>query len=369
MLPKELSRGQRWALWSGLGLFLCMVYSIIDLFAGYEITVFVFIWGFGSSYLWAFLWPFIAAGARKWPPVRPWPLFLHLCLSILLGFLGSLFFTGLIYLIRAGYYGLSFDFQIAFPSMISYFFFAKIVFYWAVVAADRAMFYFTAFRREEVRRAELARELSEAQLATLRAQLQPHFLFNTFHGIAALIRTRRNQDALDTLLQLGSLLRFTLDAGRRALIPLAEELSFLQDFMAIEQRRFSDRLRFTKLIQAEAKQALVPAMVLQPLAENAIRHGIEADPEAGRIQLRVWIEGQRLFMELRDDGPGLKRDYREGVGLGHTRRHLLHRYGDEACFEIATQQPKGTRVSVSLPLQWEAPTEKEDAHVSRDDRG
>jgi LytS/YehU family sensor histidine kinase len=237
--------------------------------------------------------------------------------------------------------------------MTGYFFFAMVTFYWVVVATDRALFFFSAYRREEVRRAEMARELTAAQLEALRSQLQPHFLFNTFHGIAALIRTGRTQAALDTLLQLGSLLRFTLDAGRRGLIPLGEELAFLEDFMAIEQRRFSDRLVFAMDVADEARQVMVPAMVLQPLVENAVKHGVEEDPDAGKVSLVSRLEDGRLHMDLFNDGPRLKQGFSEGVGLSNTRRRLAHRYGDDYAFEIANAPESGVCVHLSFPVHVE----------------
>lgn len=353
LLPTEITQGRPWVFWSGIGLFLSLIYFINDWLSGFHLSFFLLVWGFGSAYLWALSWPFIARCARRLPPVNLRNITVHLVLSILLGVLGSLFFTWLLFLMRSVINGHPFNFQRAFASMVNYFFFAMIIFYWAVVAADRAFYYLSAYRREELRRAEMARVLSEAQLEVLRSQLQPHFLFNTFHGIAALMRTGRSQLALDTLLQLGSLLRFTLDAGRRGLIPLAEELAFLKDFMAIEQRRFSDRLNFTLTVDEEAKAVLVPAMILQPLAENAIHHGLEADPDAGNITLEIWVASDRLHMVLEDDGPGLKEGYREGIGLGTTRRRLEQRYGNGSTFCIGKGSGKGVKVRLSLPLAFE----------------
>jgi hypothetical protein len=224
-----------------------------------------------------------------------------------------------------------------------------------------AFAYFTRFRRQalaaahaESRAARLQLNLAEARIHALRMELNPHFLFNTLNAVAGLVRKREHDAAVDMLARLGDLLRTTLDRQMPAEVPLSDELSYLARFVDIELVRFGDRLRVTWDIDPDVRAALVPPLILQPLVENALRHGIGRRP--GPAQLRVSARRSGLHVELavRDTGDGLVpsdgRVPREGIGLSNTRARLAELYGPEAAsLDVADVPGGGVRARVMLP--------------------
>jgi two-component system, LytTR family, sensor kinase len=226
--------------------------------------------------------------------------------------------------------------------------------------------YFTRFRRmavaaarTESRAARLQLNLVEARIHALRMELNPHFLFNTLNAVAGLVRKREHDAAIDMLARLGDLLRTTLDREMPAEIPLADELGYLSRFVDIELVRFGDRLRVTWDIDPDVRAALVPPLILQPLVENALRHGIGRRP--GPAQLRVSARRSGLHVELavRDSGDGLialdGRAPRDGIGLSNTRARLAELYGPEAAsLDVADVPGGGVRARVLLPFHTTA---------------
>jgi LytS/YehU family sensor histidine kinase len=204
------------------------------------------------------------------------------------------------------------------------------------------------YREREVHAARLETELAAARLDALTAQLQPHFLFNTLNSIATLMR--RDVDAAEEMLaHLGALLHKTLRSGERHEVTLAEELELLEQYLAIMQIRFEDRLVVRKNIDAGVTGASVPQLVLQPLVENAIRHGISRRPGAGLIEIAATRLGQSLEITVRDDGDGMVGES-EGIGLSNTRRRLRQLYGDAQALELAPAAEGGLRVTLRVPL-------------------
>ena len=186
--------------------------------------------------------------------------------------------------------------------VLRYFHFAFII-YWVIVAAAHATEYYKSTRDGELESLALQAELTQAQLAALRMQLQPHFLFNTLHTIASLVREGRGEAATATIARLGDLFRQTLGNVQRNEVPLREELSFIEAYLEIEQSRFSDRLAVRFEVGPDTLEAWIPTMALQPLVENAIRHGIARDPSAGRVEVSARRRDQSLRVEVRNDGP------------------------------------------------------------------
>jgi sensor histidine kinase YesM len=204
------------------------------------------------------------------------------------------------------------------------------------------------YRERELHAARLEAELASARLDALTAQLQPHFLFNTLNSISSLMR--RDVDAAEEMVvHLGALLHKTLRSGERHEVTLAEELELLEQYLAIMQIRFQDRLVIRKNIDAGVTGASVPQLVLQPLVENAIRHGISRRPGAGLIEIAATRLGQSLEITVRDGGEGLAGDS-EGIGLSNTRRRLRQLYGDAQALELAPAAEGGLRVTLRLPL-------------------
>ncbi len=210
-------------------------------------------------------------------------------------------------------------------------------------------------RREEQLRAERLRaDLAAAQLRALTLQLQPHFLFNALNAVGALIITERNREAFEVLGRLGELLRALLAIERREEVSLREELELVESYVGIEQARLGNRLRVEWDVAPDVVSAQVPPMLLQPLVENAIRHGVSRSPEGGRLTIAARRRDTRLSLDVCDDGPGpsaprQRVDSGGGVGLENTRQRLSHLYGDESRLDLV-RDGDWTRLRVELPF-------------------
>ena len=223
--------------------------------------------------------------------------------------------------------------------------------YWAIVGLSHALLYYRESRARELRAAQLETRLVAAQLTTLQQQLHPHFLFNTLHAISSLMH--KDVNAADrVLIQLSDLLRITLEHSGRQDITLDAELGALSKYLAIEQTRFADRLVVRFEIQPETLDCLVPSLLLQPLVENAIKYGVARKAGPGHVDVRARHEGDKLVLEVRDDGAGLTEDaltaLQKGIGVSTTRARLQHLFGADYRFEFH-RLPQGLAVIVALP--------------------
>ena len=227
----------------------------------------------------------------------------------------------------------------------------NLLIYWVLVGATHALHYYDRFRERELRATQLEAELAQSQLHRLKMQLQPHFLFNALNAISTLIET--DPEAADRMLsQLASLLRESLRADAPHEVSLREELSFLDRYLEIEKTRFADRLSVSFEIDPDILDARVPNLLLQPLVENAIRHGIARRAGAGRVGVRAWRENGSLRLEVKDDGPGLPDAAKEcsGIGLGNTRARLERLHGNDYRLELSNSPEGGALASVRLPF-------------------
>ena len=212
-----------------------------------------------------------------------------------------------------------------------------------------AISYHDAYRARETRAAQLEAQLTGAQLDVLRMQLHPHFLFNTLHGISGLM-VRDVPAARRMMSRLSDLLRLSLDDATEQEVSLADEMDFLGRYVEIQLMRFGDRLTVTIDVEAEAAGQSVPRLLLQPLVENAIRHGTSRLARPGVVALRAYVAEERLRIEIRDNGAGLGREPPvEGIGLRNTRERLRQLYGSHQRFEIASHPDGGTLVRIELP--------------------
>ena len=227
--------------------------------------------------------------------------------------------------------------------------------YGAVVGIVYATDFYRRFRERELLASQLAAQLAQARLSALRMQLNPHFLFNTMNTIAMQVRKAANDDAVRMLAGLSDLLRYMLEDSRPSEVPLSEELAFVQRYLAIEQVRFQDRLRIEVDAAPGTANALVPTLILQPLAENAIRHGISRRSQAGRIVIRARRAGDHLLLEVEDDGPGLSSDLTPapgtGLGLKNTRARLEQLYGNDQALDLTDAPAGGAWVTIRLPYR------------------
>lgn len=223
--------------------------------------------------------------------------------------------------------------------------------YWAIVGVSLALTYYREARERTLRASQLETRLVEAQLQTLQRQLQPHFLFNTLHAISALMHKDVNQ-ADRMLSRLSELLRLTLEKVGVPEVRVKDEIEFLEKYLQIEQTRFQDRLSVSFDVQPETLDAWVPTLVLQPLVENAIKHGVAPRPGPGRIDIRARHDGKWLHLEVRDNGDGLSVNalaaLQKGVGLSNTHARLKHHFGLDYRFEFC-REPGGLTVRVVIP--------------------
>jgi two-component system LytT family sensor kinase len=225
--------------------------------------------------------------------------------------------------------------------------------YFTVLGCVYAFSYFIEAREREAQAARLSAQLAEARLGALRMQLNPHFLFNSLNAIAVLVREQNTADASRMLALLGDILRQVLASDQPHEVPLAEELRFVEQYLAIEQVRFSDRLRVHWSVEERARAAMVPGFVMQPIVENAVKHGVASRAEAGRIDIAARVIGSHLELVVQDGGVGLSTAQPEGVGLSNTRERLGTLYGDAASLALESVPTGGTRVVLTIPFRVE----------------
>ena len=224
-------------------------------------------------------------------------------------------------------------------------------YYGPILIAGYIAVYYARLRKEEVRAANLSSELAQSQLRALKMQLQPHFLFNTLHSISTLVYTDAKR-ADRMIIQLSDLLRTTLD--ERDFVSLREEIEYVQKYLGIEEMRFSDRLTVYFDIAPETLEWTVPFLILQPLVENAVKHGISKKVHRGMISVAASADGEWLRLKVVDNGPGLAStelglSARQGVGLKNTRHRLEQVYREEFQFLIRSDRGSGTIVEISIP--------------------
>jgi two-component system, LytTR family, sensor kinase len=223
--------------------------------------------------------------------------------------------------------------------------------YFTVLGCVYAFTYYREARERETREARLAAQLSEAKLSALKMQLHPHFLFNSLNAITVLVRDQRTQEAADMLELLSRLLRQVLQTEQGEFVTLSQELQFIEQYLSIEQVRFSDRLQVRWSIDDSLRGALVPAFILQPLVENAVRHGIAKRIENGIIEIAATTEETWLVLSVIDNGPGYEPIREAGVGLVNIRLRLQTLFGEQAELKLLPAPGGGTIAMLRLPLR------------------
>jgi two-component system LytT family sensor kinase len=313
-----------------------------------------FLWAVGDWSAWSIVAPLPLLLARRWPLGT-----LGLVRGTLVyaaGFLGTLVVHAGLYLALDRLIGTAWRPEDPFVTMWGLYIIKKAAFdllvFAALVGLMHGLGYYALYRERELQTARLTAQLAESRLHVLATQLQPHFLFNTLNTVSALIR--RDPDGADRVIaRLGDLLRMSLQREGVPCATIKDELAFLDPFVEIQRTRFQDRLTVRVAVAPDVLDALVPALLLQPLVENAIKHGME--PKAGAVTVVVTVrrEGARLLIEVCDDGRGVPSEgpSREGIGLGNTRARLQELYGAEASFSIAPGAAGGCCVRIALPFR------------------
>jgi LytS/YehU family sensor histidine kinase len=235
------------------------------------------------------------------------------------------------------------------------FFLFDVLVYWAIFGVGYAFDYRERYRQRESQASQLKAQLAKAQLESLKMQLHPHFLFNTLHTIAGLVRGNDKGPAVNMISGLSDLLRRALESADEQEVTLREEVKFIELYLGIQKVRFSDRLTVQMDIAPDTLNALVPNLILQPLVENAIRHGISHKNAAGLLIIRSYRQNGDLHITVSDDGPGLRGDWRteksEGIGLANTNERLKHLYGKKHRFDLRDGTTGGTTASIAIPFR------------------
>jgi two-component system LytT family sensor kinase len=357
-----------WLAWTLAGLFYVTQDFVTRLYRSEPVPLLQLFAGWmAAMYICAAFTPAILWLGRRWPVERGHRL-KHIALHLGCGAVFSVVSAILeapVLLALGAFPAASQPLQAAVSLLLVYSFHGGVVRYWAVVGLQAAFrLHQRAKDRErealelKVRSSQLAEQLAAAQLGALKMQLQPHFLFNTLGAIMVLIQQQRGKQAEAMLARLGDLLRLTLDDVDAQEVPLWRELEFLRLYLSIEQVRFQDRLNVEITAGPEVSDAHVPHMVLQPIVENAVRHGLGQSEDAVLIEVRVIKTGSSLVITVSDNGPGSPspRFAGKGIGLANTRNRLKHLYGDGATLVAENGPTRGVQVTITMPFRL-APSE------------
>ncbi|WP_437878988.1 sensor histidine kinase [Sorangium sp. So ce513] len=242
-----------------------------------------------------------------------------------------------------------------FSKLMSLYLDIELIIYWGLLAIVHASDYHRKYRERALAAAQLETKLVQAELQALKMQLHPHFLFNTLHAIAVLVRKQETQASVRMITGLSELLRMALESAGKQIVPLKQELDFLDRYLEIEKTRFQDRLTVRTDVAPEALDAEIPNLILQPIVENAIRHGIAPRASSGSVTIAARREDHRLVVEVTDDGKGLSDGWAgeasEGTGLGNVRARLRQLYPGDHRLTIARRPEGGVLATVAVPFR------------------
>jgi two-component system, LytTR family, sensor kinase len=345
--------------WSFVGLVFLGYNWLFYMSEGLRMPAGLSVWIIVGWLFWVPLTPIVTHFARRYPVDRTrWMrrVALHLLLATALTTISVILFV----LLR-GAVSLAEEegvrFLTSFKATLLRTFFMDLLVYMVIVAVIHAIDYYKKYREQDLRSVNLEHQLARAQLQTLRMQLNPHFLFNTLHAIHSLME-EDPRSARRMLVDLSDLLRLSLEQVGDQEVSLAQELAFLDRYLKIEQVRFQDRLTVNIDIDERLMEASVPNLILQPLVENAIKHGISRKAGLGKIDIVARREGDELCIEVLDNGPGIRekrnRSGRAGVGIRNTRERLLQLFGDDHEFKLENRPEGGAAATLRLPLRLQS---------------
>lgn len=242
---------------------------------------------------------------------------------------------------------------------ITYSFHTGFLLYWVILGSGAAYASYRRARERQLQSARLQVELGRARLGVLEAQIRPHFLFNALNAVAMLIRAKEDQRAVEMVAHLGELLRESLKSGPHHEVRLAREVELAGRYLHVERCRFGQRLKVEVDIPAALERAMVPHLVLQPLVENAVRHGISRSTGQGVVRIAAAMEGEQLVLEVHDNGPegppapGTVADQGSGVGLDNVRSRLEQLYGPAGSLSLERRPGEGTVARIAVPYHLE----------------
>ncbi|MGH7446930.1 MAG: sensor histidine kinase, partial [Longimicrobiales bacterium] len=319
--------------------------------------------------MWAALTPLIIALARSVRPERGWLTFglVHFPAAMLFSLVHHAVVGFLYYLthtrgamVPAGGEIVAMTPVLQIRVIFAGYFILNLLTYFAVLAAYYGHEFYKRHREGELRAARLEASMHRARLAALRMELNPHFLFNTLNAVAGLVRRQDNPGAVRMLARLAELLRATLEQGTDPEVPLEKELELLSTYLEIERIRFGTRLEFDVSADSSARTALVPPMILQPLVENAVKHGVARQAGPARVRVQAVARGDDLVLCVTNTGPqnpmaaSAEPGPNGGIGLANTRQRLVELYGSRAELVLEATADGGASATIRLPLHAEA---------------
>lgn len=319
-------------------------------------------------YITAALTPAVLWLGRRWPiERRTWRTRVPLHLALSIAFSAVELALETVAFIQLGLLEsiMKHSFAIGFPVLVVAGFHENMITYWGLLGIQSGFRYYRGFQERELHASELKAQLVRAQLSALKMQLQPHFLFNTLNAIMVLVRQHHGRQAEQMLARLSDLLRCVLEDVEAQQIPLRRELEYLRLYLSIEQVRFEDRMSVEISADDTALDAAVPHMGLQPIVENAVRHGIGRVASAGTIRISVSRTDDTVVVRVSDDGPGLDApDLAEGrgIGLANTRARLHQLYGDTASLKVENGE-RGAVATMTLPYRAADEIPETDIHA------
>jgi two-component sensor histidine kinase len=308
---------------------------------------------------WALATPLIVHLNRRFPPVqlrplRTWAYHLAACASISVVSTAAsayMYSAWNPYLIAQNQ-----PFLTLWKGRLSYYTLEALILYSMVLMVSFVLDARERLSRHQADTARLNEQLSKAQLNALRRQIEPHFLFNALNAIAGLVRERKNDAAVSMIAGLSDFLRRTIEDSNRHEVPLREEMEFVEKYLEIQKVRFADRLRLDVDVPQDLLLAQVPALILQPIVENAVKHGIAKRVHGGELRIRAARTNGTLKLSVYNDGPSLPADCGKcdaGVGLANVRTRLHSLYGSASDLSIHNQEPGGVETCVSVPFRQE----------------
>lgn len=310
------------------------------------------------AYAWAALTPLVLWLAQRFPLEREhWlrGLAVHVFASLLIG-LATRGFRDLMFFYFVAAPESRMSFSKLFLNVYLFFDYGSMI-YWLILLVSYALNYYRRYRESEIKTTRLQAQLAQAELQALKMQLNPHFLFNTLHSISALVH--KDSDAADKMIaRLGDFLRLTLDSAGAQEVSLQQELEFLRCYLDIERIRFKDRLTVQMSIEPQALDARLPNLILQPIVENAIRHGIAPRTSQGHIEIEARRYNSILHVQVTDNGPGLPSNGNtgsifKGVGLANTKARLQQLYGEQHRLDLSNTSKGGLSVILEIPFNSE----------------